>query len=326
MGKISTTEHFNPPHSINVEINDSCYLNNVYFVSKQTCCLSLIQTGCNADASAAADFGLRANRECTHARLPAQAPQGRRGEAAGGGREARSWARPLFIHSWFSSLIHMQIRRVEGGGCGEGWAVVAGRRMTSRRIPSFPSDGRWAARSCSSPLSAARSVKCEQIWAAVSGVVVRRRRGRGCTRSLHVAVALAHPPHPFRLFCPPLSFSLLLWRSYFIQRRCGGRMNWKRRRREIPGPTFTQIQLHRHLLGFWRQCSTVQQKHYSKPSCAGLVGLSHTTFVFWFFFSEQDNWRHQCFHLCAANIDLSHRKGLFKWHLSGLMYTSDTVP
>lgn len=84
------SRHFNHPPSNDIKNNDNCYRNNVHFVSKRTCCLSLIQTGCNADASAAADFALRANGECTHPRLPAQAPRGRRGEAAGGGSEARS--------------------------------------------------------------------------------------------------------------------------------------------------------------------------------------------------------------------------------------------
>lgn len=224
------------------------------FVSKQTCCVSLIQTGCNADASAAADFDLRANGECTRPRLPAQAPQGRRGEAAGGGSEARSWARPLFIHSWFSSLIHMQIKRVEGGGGEEGRAVVGGGVWHHDEYPVFPL-------MVVGPLAAAlaRFLQRAALNANRSELRWARWEWGVRTRSLHVTVALAHPPHPSRLFRPPLSYSRLLCVGIFIQRRCGGEWIGKEGEKH-----WAQL-LHKYCCR--RRCSIGQQKALNTILC-----------------------------------------------------------
>lgn len=96
-----------------------------HFVSKRTCCLPLIQTGCNADASAActADVGLRANGSVHHQRLPAQAPWGRQG--GGCGRRKRS---PQLSSPSIYSFLVQQFNSYANRGVGGGWIGVWGER------------------------------------------------------------------------------------------------------------------------------------------------------------------------------------------------------
>lgn len=121
-----------------------------------------------------------------------------------------------------------------------------GRHMTSRRIPSSPSDGCWAACSCSTRCqwrAVLNANGCELRWGGGGSLASCRR----CTGSPALPLSLVSPA--------PLVLPHLIMFVFLSSGSVGEQM--KGRIKGNTGP-LTQIQLPatRH-----RRCSTGQQKH-----------------------------------------------------------------